>query len=158
MKNKVEAKFFSFSQNNSGGHFDVDENVCHRVVIEAFDKNHAISLFLPMIECQSGSCSCCGDRWSPENCNEIKTGVKQDAEVYKNEGEETWFNFYGEFEIVEQPSWIKRYGVSIFKGVIKINTVEEYCQYMANRWGWTTPDIIIHFLDGTKKEIFSFKG
>lgn len=157
MIREVQTRFFSFSQNNSGGYFDVDENVCHRVIIEALDKNHAISLFQPMIECQSSSCPCCGDRWSPEYCDEVKEENEFGAEVFKSEGEEKWFKFYGEFEIVKKPSWQKQYGMSVFKGVIKTNTIEEYCQFMANKWGWTIPDIRVHFLDGTKKEFFSLK-
>ena len=31
----MSSKFYEFNQNNSGGFFDVDENVCHRVIIEA---------------------------------------------------------------------------------------------------------------------------
>lgn len=63
MKRELETKFYEFSQNNSGGSFDVDENVCHRVIIEAIDAKHAQNIFEPMIENQSGSCPCCGDRW-----------------------------------------------------------------------------------------------
>jgi len=64
MKREIETKFYEFNQNNSGGIFDVDENVCNRVIIEAIDAKHAQSLFEPMIENQTGSCPCCGDRWS----------------------------------------------------------------------------------------------
>ena len=71
MERIIQTKFYEFSQNNSGGHFDVDENVCHRVIIEAMDEKHAVALFEPMIENQSGSCPCCGDRWSPEYANAI---------------------------------------------------------------------------------------
>jgi hypothetical protein len=41
-------KFYMFDQNNSGGEFDVDENVAHHVVIEARDENHAVNLLRPM--------------------------------------------------------------------------------------------------------------
>lgn len=159
MIREVETKFFSFSQNNSGGHFDVDENVCHTVIIEAVNENHAKSLFEPMIVFQSSSCPCCGDRWSPEYCDEVKETNEFEADVFEKgkEGEQKWFDFYGKFEIVKPPSWQKQYGVTIFKGTVKTNTIEEYCQFMANRWGWTIPDIRVHFLDGTKKEFFSLK-
>ena len=115
MTKKVKTKFFEFSQNNSGGFFDVDDNVCHNVVIEANDKNHAISIFAPMIENQSHSCPCCGDRWMPEYADEID--MKFDNNTFQS--------------------------------------IEQYCQFIANRYGWTKPDYRIHFLDGTKKDIFS---
>ena len=44
MKRTIQTKFYEFNQNNSGGHFDVDENVCHRVIIEAMDEKHAVAL------------------------------------------------------------------------------------------------------------------
>ena len=40
----MTTKFFEFKQNNSGGTFDVDENVCNIVIIEAIDEKHAISI------------------------------------------------------------------------------------------------------------------
>lgn len=110
---KTQTKFFEFDQNNSGGYFDVDENVCHRVIIEANDRDHAVSIFEPMIENESPSCDCCGNRWS-FYCDEVD---------------------------------LSEYG----------NDIEQYCQEMANRYGWTSPDSRIHYLDGTKKEIFQNK-
>ena len=80
MERTIQTKFYEFTQNNSGGYFDVDENVCHRVIIEAIDEKHAVALFEPMIENQSGSCSCCGDRWSPEYADEIN------LDEYKEKG------------------------------------------------------------------------
>ena len=50
MERTIQTKFYEFNQNNSGGHFDVDENVCHRVIIEAMDEKHAVALFEPMID------------------------------------------------------------------------------------------------------------
>ncbi|MGB3108322.1 MULTISPECIES: DUF7296 family protein [Sphingobacterium] len=102
MKREIETKLYEFTQNNSGGSFDVDKNVCHRVVIEAVDKNHAIALLETMIEHQSSSCSCCGDRWSP--CY----GEELDIAKYKTEGllisinthykdyEQRWYTLFGD--------------------------------------------------------------
>ena len=59
--NKEKTAFFEFNQNNSGGYFDVNGNVCHRVIIEANNSEHAKEIFEPMIKDQSGSCPCCGD-------------------------------------------------------------------------------------------------
>jgi hypothetical protein len=35
------SKFYKFSQNNSGGSFDVDDKLCHRIFIEADSVNEA---------------------------------------------------------------------------------------------------------------------
>ena len=107
---KTKQKFYQFDQNNSGGFFDVNDKICHRVLIESDTLENALDKFYPMIKDQSYSCHCCGDRWSPEYAEEID---------YSN-----------------------------------FNSVEDYCQYLSNDWGWTTPDIRIYFLDGTVKEIF----
>ncbi len=115
MNDKLKTKFYEFSQNNSGGFFDVDGNVCNRVIIEAMSETHAKYLFTPMIKNQSYSCNCCGDRWDIDYLKEINSKILKEYEV---------------------------------------NTLEEYCQKIADRCGWTEPDAIIHYLDGTKKEIF----
>lgn len=69
---KVEvnkSKFFGFNQNNSGGSFDVDENVCEYVIIEAKSveqaNNRAEEIGIYFDGCSKGlDCSCCGDRWN----------------------------------------------------------------------------------------------
>lgn len=33
-------------------------------------------------------------------------------------------------------------------------TVEEYAQYLADRYGWTSPDARLYYKDGTVKEIY----
>lgn len=66
---KGKAKFFLFDQNNSGGHFDRDKDVCENVIIEAYsieDANlRADNFGIYFDGCSQGmDCSCCGDRWS----------------------------------------------------------------------------------------------
>lgn len=60
--------FFTFSQNNSGGHWQESEDLSHHVIIEAMsaseadDKLEAIGGYFD--GCESGmDCECCGDRW-----------------------------------------------------------------------------------------------
>ena len=66
-----EPKFYTYRQNNSGGYFDVDDNVCMYVIIEARSAEHAneiaknIGIYFD--GCSKGiDCSCCGDRWSEQ--------------------------------------------------------------------------------------------
>ena len=62
-------RYFHFSQNNSGGSFDINERVAHHVIIQAHSADEANSLAVKVgiyfDGCESGSdCHCCGDRWS----------------------------------------------------------------------------------------------
>lgn len=160
MRREIETKFYEFTQNNSGGHFDVDENVCHRVVIEAINADHARSIFEPMIEDQNSSCPCCGDRWCSYSPDEIDTeqyrekGLSVGVYSHYENPEKRWFDLYGNFPIIEEPKWVKKSYAKEFEGKIYFETIEQYLQYLANTYGWTTPDCRIHYLDGTKKEIF----
>ena len=62
----MKLKFYKFTQNNSGGSFSVDKNLCHRLFIQAFsyeearDKAESLGVYFDGV----GDCSCCGDRWS----------------------------------------------------------------------------------------------
>lgn len=38
----MELNWYEFTQNNSGGYFVVDKNVCHRMLIEASSFDEAI--------------------------------------------------------------------------------------------------------------------
>lgn len=129
-----DLKWFKFEQNNSGGSFDVDDKVCHRLFIEAESFDDAVEK-AEELGCYwhgvaSGiDCPCCGDRWDKWNDKPV------DIEKYKTEGYKTWRN-----------------------GIIKFNDIEEYAQYLSNEFGWTTPDARIYYNDGTVKEIFSSRA
>jgi hypothetical protein len=60
--------FYHYRQNNSGGHFDVDEEVSINVCIEASSVSaadaRAENVGIYFNGCDTGQdCSCCGDRW-----------------------------------------------------------------------------------------------
>lgn len=62
------SKFYEFNQNNTGGSFEVNEMVCHRVFIQANNDDEANKIALNMgiyFDGVSGGldCGCCGDRW-----------------------------------------------------------------------------------------------
>ncbi len=66
MKNKL--KWFEFTQNNTGGSFDVDSKLCHRLFIQAEDEADAVRIAEEMGVYFDGvhlghDCPCCGDRW-----------------------------------------------------------------------------------------------
>jgi predicted NAD-dependent protein-ADP-ribosyltransferase YbiA (DUF1768 family) len=60
--------FYEFNQNNSGGWFDVDDKLCHIVVIEADAYSEAkckaedIGIYFYGVD-NERDCPCCGDRW-----------------------------------------------------------------------------------------------
>lgn len=68
-------KFYTFSQNNSGGQFD--ENLSQYVIIEASSAKEAnrkareIGVYFNGID-EGYDCECCGDRWV-EVCEEDAT-------------------------------------------------------------------------------------
>lgn len=71
-KQSLEMKklnWYEFTQNNSGGYFDVDDQVCHRVYIEAedieeaCDKAYELGVYFDGVE-KGLDCGCCRDRWS----------------------------------------------------------------------------------------------
>ena len=64
----IETRFFAYGQNNSGGVFDLTDNVTHWVIIEAGEATEANAKLEHLggyfNGCESGrDCDCCGDRW-----------------------------------------------------------------------------------------------
>jgi hypothetical protein len=153
-------KFFEFSQNNSGGSFDCDEYVAHRVLIEAENADEAIlkgeSLGMYWDGCESGmDCDCCGDRW---------------YKPWGNDGKEFPYN-YGSFKVSDASEIVdsyedvelnpikdktRKFGGRYSHDII-FKTPESYMQYMADKYGWTKPDGYIHYKNGNKVSIFSTK-
>lgn len=158
-------EFYMFDQNNSGGHFTVNEKLCHRLIIEANDKNEAIAIaeelgvYFDGVE-KSWDCSCCGDRWY--GCNRIdlertnEDGYEVSIYDHYSNPEETWYNKYGEYKRLEEPKW-KESMFKRFEGRIYFETIEEYIQFLADEYGWTTPDARIFYKNGDVKEIYSKK-
>lgn len=64
------SKFYHFSQNNSGGHFDFDKDagITHHVIVEADTVDQAsaraqdIGIYYEGVR-DGRDCGCCGDRW-----------------------------------------------------------------------------------------------
>jgi len=76
--------FYEFRQNNSGGYFDVNDNVSVLVIIEAETPQQALDKFDELIKNASGSCPCCGDRWNYilEDVESIELKDNQTIEQY----------------------------------------------------------------------------
>ncbi len=118
---------------------------------------------------EGSDCPCCGDRWYGGHEVELmamsteKDGsypVEEWVDRKKSTPEEaleTLRSRYSEFEWIKEPSLGDKYGSPIIEGVVKLNTIEDYAQVMADQYGWTYPDARIFYRDGTIKEIFSYK-
>lgn len=70
-----KARYFHFSQNNSGGSFDISDSVAHHVIIQAYDAKDANriaeNIGIYFNGCETGAdCDCCGDRWGEQWVNE----------------------------------------------------------------------------------------
>lgn len=120
--------FYEFCQNNSRGTFDVDDNVCHRLFIEAPNLEMAIAIAESKgcywDGCEKGiDCSCCGDRWATP---------------------------WDEKEVITFP-----YVMGSTKTDLVFQTPVDYMQWIANQYGATSPDCRIFYMDGTMDEIFS---
>jgi len=64
--------FYTFTQNNSGGHFIRNANVDHYVIIEADNRltamERALNIGIYFNGVDEGiDCECCGDRWYESN-------------------------------------------------------------------------------------------
>lgn len=61
-------KWFQYTQNNSGGRFDVDDKVSNYVLIQAHNGTEAdgiaevVGIYFNGVE-DGNDCECCGDRW-----------------------------------------------------------------------------------------------
>lgn len=151
--------FYEFNQNNSYGRFDVNENVCHILFIEADtyedakDKAEELGCYWNGVD-NGIDCPCCGDRWYD--------GDEVDIEKYATDGYavsatnlQHWKEKCWKYNIIEKPKCIKRFSTTYYQGRISFKDIEEYAQYLANTDGWTAPDVRIFYKDGTIKEIFT---
>jgi hypothetical protein len=173
----AEAKFYEFSQNNSGGSFTTDDNLCHRLFIEADSDEEAISK-AENLGCywngvdEGSDCPCCGDRWYPsgnavdlENMNKGWGGYeisewlteKKDASISGEDAIKGLKSRYKESEWLTEPIVESEYGSRRVIGKIKLDSIEQYAQVMADLFGWTKPDCRIFYKDGSKKDIYSVK-
>lgn len=65
---KDKTKFYTYNQNNSGGHRikNKELGIDEFIIIEAYDEDHAGDIFEKIAEKKDGfyeECECCGPRW-----------------------------------------------------------------------------------------------
>jgi hypothetical protein len=166
-------KFYELSQNNTGGSFAVDSKLCHRLFIEAESEKAALEIAEGLGCYWNGvddgmDCSCCGDRWykSADEVDLEKMNTKWNGyEISEWLGKSK--NTHDEDAIIQnlkaqypdsvwlvEPMLENKYGSTRVVGKIRLDSVEQYAQIMANLYGWTKPDCRIFYANGGVKEIF----
>lgn len=95
MERTIKTKFYTFSQNNSGGGWIKDNNLDQEVIIEAQNLDEAINKAMNLGIYFNGvekglDCDCCGDRWYEPYLEEGTDEPKIDS--YPPEG--TWLIHY----------------------------------------------------------------
>jgi len=173
-KKEAGLKFYEYSQNNTGGSFVTDDKLCHRLFIEANSSDEADSI-AEDLGCywngadEGSDCPCCGDRWygaysaidltsmTREKDSSYPVELWVDRKTSEDEALASLKERYSEFEWIKEPSINEKYGSQIIEGSVKLNSIEDYAQVLADQYGWTSPDSRIFYYDGTVKEIFSAK-
>lgn len=152
--------FYEISQNNSGGHFDVNDKLYHRLIIEADSAEKAAEkaeeLGCYWDGCHNNmDCHCCGDRWyKPDEPIDMERLLVDGYAVSSYYDMEDYEKKYGGFEHLEPPKLRKlKYGKCI-EGVVKINSVEDYAQIIATAYGWTFPDVRIFYKNGMVRDVY----
>ena len=144
-------KFYEFTENNSVGRFDVDDKLCHRVIIEANSLDSACDiaerLGIYFDGCATGSdCDCCGDRW---------------YRPWSDDGFKLPYT-YSSFKYEDAHNIAKIYGCDLIPAKkvngdrdtdLSFKTIESYAQYLADNHGWTIPECRIYFSNGDVTEI-----
>ena len=166
-------KFYEFSQNNSGGSFDVDSKICHRLFIEA-ESSKAANQIAEELGCywdgvdKGMDCNCCGDRWyrdgnkvDLENINTKWDGYEVSSWLDKKADPSTAIeNIKAEYPGATwsvEPVLENKFGSTRVIGKLRVDSIEQYAQLMANLYGWTKPDCRIFYANGEVLEIFSNK-
>nr|DAP06674.1 MAG TPA: hypothetical protein [Caudoviricetes sp.] len=169
MKGMILMSWYQFNQNDSFGYFDVNDKLCHRLFIEANSEREAADKAVELGCYFDGvhkgiDCSCCGDRWSGspqlidlDDVNERGWRVccyMRRADSFADV-KNRWQNKYGMYEIKELPQWRETSVAAEYGGKIKFRNIEEFAQFLANEYGWTSPDVRLYYVDGRVKEIYS---
>ena len=173
----METKFYEINQNNTGGSFVTNDKLCHRLFIEAdseseaTDKAEDLGCYWNGVD-DGMDCSCCGDRWYPSGNSvdledqNARWGGYEVSEWLSGES----YAGLSDFDIVKEfksnyegsewgiePIIEDKYGSRRVIGKVKLHSIEQYAQIMADLYGWTKPDCRIFYKDGSVKDIYSKK-
>ena len=151
--------FYEFGQNNSGGSFTVDAKLCHRLYIEAESHRMANAKLEDLggyfDGCSTGNdCSCCGDRWYAVG----ESDAMKFPKTYGTFTEERAKELSEKYNIeARKCNPTPKYGTKGRDWELVFTAVDQYAQWVADEYGWTSPDVRIYYADGRVLEINSVK-
>ena len=151
--------FYEFGQNNSGGSFTINDKLCHRVYIEAESHRMANSKLEDLGGYFDGvendrDCDCCGDRWYEVSASDAMEFPKTYGTFTEERAKELSEKYNVEARKCKQVAIIgdeKRNWELVF------TAIDQYAQWVADEYGWTSPDVRIYYADGKVLEISSVK-
>ena len=91
------SSFYEFKQNNSGGSFDINEDVSITIVIETMSFQDAVDKFFILTENQSASCPCCSKRWQIDEEDEHIIILKENQTLQEYLHEQLSFSLYNHY-------------------------------------------------------------
>ena len=154
--------FYEYTQNNSGGFFTVNDELCNRIIIEsdniknATKKAESLGIYFDGVR-DNIDCECCGDRWyknpSILDIDKINKGYEVSISNNWNESHSIlkWIKKYSMYKIIKFPELINNQ----YKGKIGFDVIESYLQFISDRYGCTTPDCRLYYNNGDIKEFYS---
>lgn len=142
-------KWYKYTQNNSGGYYDVNDKVSKWVFIERELESQADEFFSRLTCDASPDCACCGARWYGLD-DELEFPFVEfvDVYTYKPDYKQEWERLYANLTKVGneiKDSKFKYYGYKV-----QFNTASEYARYLKNRWGEHSGkhDCVLHYNEG----------
>jgi hypothetical protein len=151
--------FYEFGQNNTGGSFTVNDKLCHRIFIEAQSPRVANAMLEDLggyfDGCASGEdCSCCGDRWHPVSEGDAVNFPRAYGNYTKERAE-----FISEKYSVEarKCTSVKKYDTQGRDWEVVFTSVDQFAQWLADEFGWTSPDVRVYYADGKVLDVYRRK-
>jgi hypothetical protein len=151
---ELKLVYWEFDQNNSGGSFVENEELAHRVIIEAYSSEEACSkateIGIYFNGCDEGmDCPCCGDRWYPPYSNiEIPY-------YWSSMNFERAEKIASLYDAEPVPVRDTRHIYRDNDMAVLFKSIDGYAQFLAEEYGSTSPDVIVYNYDGSVKKFYS---
>ena len=137
----------------------MDAKLCHRLFIEAESANMANAKLEDFGGYFNGveddrDCDCCGDRWYEVSASDAMEFPKTYGTFTEERAKELSEKYNVEARKCKQVAIIgdeKRNWELVF------TAIDQYAQWVADEYGWTSPDVRIYYADGKVLEINSVK-
>lgn len=164
----MSRKFYEFAQTMTGAEYVEDGKVCHRVFVEADTVDEAcrkaetLGIYFDGVskgidptctgnwinpDAEDDDWQDCGNRWNRDCVEYGENSFPMEMEVSCAHKDE-WEPCYGSYELIEAPT---ENGCGLC-GKIRVHSIEEYVQALADTESVTFPEARIYYADGTVRE------